>query len=74
LREREENVKKDILAAITFLATGLLFYVTRTDTRADEYFSSSMGCDAAETVWVKKAAPVHAPPITLDSSGLTRDS
>jgi hypothetical protein len=74
LRERDENVKKDILAAITFLATGLLFYVTRTDTRADECFTSSMGCDAAETVWVEKAAPEHASPITLDSSGLTRDS
>jgi hypothetical protein len=67
-------VKKDILAAITFLATGLLFYVIQTGGQPDEYFTSSVGCDAAETVWVKKAAPEATPPITLDSSGQTRDS
>ena len=67
-------MKKDILAAITFLATGFLFYVTQTGGQSDEYFTSSVGCDAPETVWVNKAAPEAPPPVTLDSSGQTRDS
>lgn len=72
--ERDENVKKDILAAVTFLATGLLFYVVQTENQADELFNRGVDCDAAETVWVKEAAPNLEPQITLDSSGLTRDS
>ena len=67
-------MKKDILAAITFIATGLLFYVIQTGGRADEFFPSGVGCDTAETVWVEEAAPEGEPQITLDSSGLTKDS
>lgn len=72
--ERDEKVKKDILAAITFLATGLLFYVVQTGSQADELFNRGVDCDAPETVWVKKAAPEVEPQITLDSNETTRDS
>jgi hypothetical protein len=73
IRKRDENVKKDILAAITFLATGLLFYVIQADGKADEHFSSAVGCDAAETVFVGQTAPEKEVPVILDS-GVTRDS
>ena len=48
-------MKKDILAAIIFLTTGLLFYAVQTAGKADALRSSGGGCDAAETVAVTKA-------------------
>ena len=66
-------MKKDILAAIIFLATGLLFYVVQADGKADEHLSSGVDCGAAETVSLEKSAPQGELPIVLDS-GVTRDS
>jgi len=66
-------VKKDILAAITFLATGLLFYAIQTGSRADDRFTYGPKCDSAETVLVETAAPDAEPSIILDG-GVTRDS
>ena len=74
-RERDEKVKKDILAAITFLATGLLFYVVHDGGRAHEQASPSVGCGAAETVYVEQST-IRANeelPIISDG-GLMRDS
>ncbi len=68
-------MKKDILAAITFLATGLLFYVVHDEGRAREHASPSLGCGAAETVYVEQST-VKANrelPVILDG-GLMRDS
>jgi hypothetical protein len=68
-------VKKDILAAITFLATGLLFYVVHDEGKAREHAAPSMGCDAAETVYVEQSTVKASSelPIILDG-GLMRDS
>ena len=66
-------MKKDILAAITFIATGLLFYVIQTGQPSDEFFSSGATCDGAETVWVEKAPPDAEPTVILED-GVTRDS
>ncbi|MGD8362646.1 MAG: hypothetical protein PVJ04_14555 [Gemmatimonadota bacterium] len=68
-------MKKDILAAITFLATGLLFYVVHDGAKAHEHASPSVGCGAAETVYVEKST-VRASgelPVILDGA-LMRDS
>ncbi len=47
------NVKRDILAAAIFLATGLLFYLVRSEGSYDEARSPSQECPAAvETVLV----------------------
>jgi hypothetical protein len=67
------KVKKDILAAITFIATGLLFYVVQNDHPAQRMLPPQGGCGAAETVLVKQAAPKAELPILLDG-GITKDS
>jgi len=67
------DVKKDILAAITFLATGLLFYVVQTDVKADARFSPGVGCDAAERVLVEKSMPEPEIPVVFDE-GVPKDS
>jgi hypothetical protein len=72
-RERDEKVKKDILAAITFLATGLLFYVVHADGKADKHLSSGIDCGAAETVSLEQSAPQGDLPIVFDG-GVSRDS
>ena len=66
-------MKKDILAAITFLATGILFYVIHTDGKVDEQFSTGVGCDAPETVLVEQTAPERELPVVL-GGGVIRDS
>ena len=51
------RVKKDVLAAITFLATGLLFFVAEAGEASDGLFSTGVDCEVAETVVAKDNAP-----------------
>jgi hypothetical protein len=68
-------VKKDILAAITFLATGLLFYVVHDGGRAHEHASPSVGCGGAETVYVEQSTMRANKELPIISDGaLMRDS
>lgn len=66
-------MKRDILATITFLTTGLLFYLVQTDGRADARATPEFGCDAAETVWVENTISETESPVLLDE-GTLRDS
>ena len=72
-KEREKKVKKDILAAITFLMTGLIFYVVQTDSKVDELLSSGIECEAAETVVVGENSSKAEMNLTFQDEG-TRDS
>lgn len=45
-------MKRDVVAAITFLMTGLLFYLARADTPAQNDLSSESGCGNTEAVMV----------------------
>lgn len=72
-REREKKVKKDIIAAITFIVTGLLFYAVQTDGKALELFSSGLECEMVTPVQVGETAPEIAPAEILEL-GITRDS
>jgi hypothetical protein len=66
-------VKKDIIAALTFLLTGLLFYVVQTETKAGAFLSSGTECEAQGVVVVGEKAPDTPPENILQSEG-TRDS
>ena len=66
-------MKKDILAALTFLATGLLFYVAQTEGAGNALLSADWVCPVTESVVVKKAAP-EAPADFNLKDGVTRDS
>jgi hypothetical protein len=67
-------VKKDALAAITFLVTGLLFFAAQVGERVDERSSSPFGdCSAPETVWVEATEPQAEAPVILETPK-TRDS
>ena len=45
-------MKKDIIAAITFLVTGILFFAVQTDGKTGELFSQRIECDMQEVVLV----------------------
>jgi hypothetical protein len=66
-------VKKDILAAITFLMTGLLFYMVQTDSKVNQLLSFEMECEAASTVVVSKNMPEAPSEFIIQDEG-TRDS
>ena len=66
-------MKKDILAALTFLVTGLLFYVVQTGETGEGLQSMRDGCPTAEAVMVKQA-PAEAPAVLILKKGSTRDS
>ncbi|MFC1660224.1 hypothetical protein ACFL3S_02000 [Gemmatimonadota bacterium] len=51
-------MKRDILAAFTFLATGVLFYVAQAE-RPQEGFFSESECGVVERVWTGEEAPDH---------------
>jgi len=68
------NVKKDILAAITFIATGLLFYVVRSDNQVDRVLSNVNDCGAAETVLIRHAVPAASEIPVLIDGGVIKDS
>jgi len=50
-------VKKDILAAITFLTTGLLFYLVQVEGAPQQGPSAGDECRVMETIAVEKGAP-----------------
>ena len=66
-------MKKDILAAITFLVTGLLFYMIQTGGTAEKLLSSEMECGSSETVLMGKTTPESPLSVSFDG-GVTRDS
>ncbi len=67
-------MKKDALAAITFLLTGLLFFAAQIGDPVRERPSSSFGdCSAPETVWVEATKPQPEAPTLLETPK-TRDS
>lgn len=70
---RDEKVKKDILAAITFFMTGLLFYVVQTDQKVNEQLSSGIDCEAAGQMVVGDFASQASVDITIQPED-TRDS
>lgn len=63
-------MKKDILAAFTFLATAFLFYVVQVERSSDGFFSDAE-CGVVETVWTGGEAPEQD--ISLDLEGTARD-
>lgn len=50
-------MKKDILAAITFLTTGLLFYLVQADGAPRTTLSSGDECGVVETIAVEEGVP-----------------
>ena len=56
MRRRDEEVKKDILATIVFLTTGLLFYMAQVDGAPEKALSSADESGVVETIVVEKAA------------------
>ena len=71
--ERTRKVKKDIAAALTFLMTGLIFYVVQTDSKVDELISNGRECDATPTVMIGESTSETAMDITFKAEA-TRDS
>lgn len=72
-REKEEKLKKDIIAAITFLVTGILFFAVQSDGKTGELFPQGIECDIHEAVLVGETTPDTEPSVILDSR-ITRDS
>jgi hypothetical protein len=67
-------VKKDILAAFTFILTGLLFYVVQADVKTNEILIPGMECEGmVGSVIVEQNSGDALPQITLENEG-TRDS
>jgi len=66
-------VKRDILAAITFLTTGLLLYLAQVGRPPQEVLSSRDEFGAVETVLVQEGAP-ETPKVLLPGDPGTRDS
>ena len=63
------SLKKDILATITFLATGLLFLVAQMDGKSEARVSQEADCVVSETLLANEALP---PSPTMES--VSRDS
>ena len=61
------------MAAITFLMTGLIFYVVQTDSKVDELISNGVECEAVGTAEVGESIPETAMDLTFQDEG-TRDS
>ena len=72
-KKRKKKVKKDILAAITFLMTGLLFYAVQTDSNVNELISTGMECEAPDMVTVGENVSEAAMDITFRAQ-VTKDS
>lgn len=60
-------MKKDLIAAITFIMTGLLFYVVQTDSKVHEVISTGIECEAAGTVVVGESLSEAAMEITFQA-------
>lgn len=61
------------MAAITFLMTGLLFYVVQTDSQVNELISTGIECEAPGTVTVGENISESAMDLTFQAEA-TRDS
>jgi hypothetical protein len=70
---REQVVKKDILALLTFLATGLLIYLSQTRAAPEAIFSSGEGAEVVEAVMMEEEAQ-EGPGDTLVKLPKIRDS
>ena len=66
-------MKKDIIAAITFLVTGILIFAVRSDGRTGELFSQGSECDMHGAVLVGETTPDAETSVILDAR-ITRDS
>ena len=66
-------MKKDIVAALTFLMTGLIFYVVQTDSKVDELISNGTECEAAGTVMIGESISETAMDLTFQAEA-KRDS
>jgi hypothetical protein len=71
--KRNKKVKKDIFAALTFLMTGLIFYVVQTDSKVDELISNGTECEAVGTVIAGESISETAMDLTFQGEA-TRDS
>ena len=56
VKRRIEQVKKDILAAITFLVTGLLLYLAQATNLPQKAASSAHGVEAVESALIEGTA------------------
>ena len=54
--DRDVSRKKDVLAAITFLATGFLFFVAQIDGAGEALLSQDGDCVVSETMLVEHAS------------------
>jgi hypothetical protein len=66
-------VKKDILALLTFLATGLLIYLAQTRATPEAIFSSGESAEVVEAVMMEEKAQ-ESPGDTLIELPKIRDS
>ena len=66
-------MKKDIFAALTFLMTGLIFYVVQTDSKVDELISNGTECKAVGTVIAGESISETAMDLTFQGEA-TKDS
>jgi hypothetical protein len=66
-------VKKDILAAITFLTTGVLIYLAQVDGAPQKVLSSDDECGVVETIVVEENSP-ETPKELVFRDPRTRDS
>jgi len=66
-------VKKDIWAAVTFLTTGVLFYLAQVDGTPQKVLSSDDECGEVEAVVVEESAP-EGPKEVFIRNSKTRDS
>ncbi len=66
-------MKRDIIAAITFLVTGLLFYAVQSDEKPRELFASGLSCEILDPVQVGETLSDMDHQVILES-GHRRDS
>jgi hypothetical protein len=70
---RDTRVKKDILAIITFVATGFLFYLVHLEGPAEKALSNGAELGAVERV-VEEGGRVNPPNDPFSKGPETRDS
>ncbi len=66
-------MKKDLLAALTFLITGLLFYVVGADSQVHQLHQQTLDCNAAETLAIGEIVPASQSDLTFPDTR-THDS
>lgn len=66
-------MKRDVWATITFLITGVLFYLAQVEGTPQKVISSGEGSGVVDTMVIEESAPV-APQELLLRNQRTRDS